>query len=158
RLAGTRDGVVTALEARITADIGAYGTFPTGPALEPMGTRALLPGPYRVPAYRCQVRAVVTNKAPEGPYRGVGMPVATLVHERLVDSLAQQAGPSPVEVRRRNLLRSDELPLTTVTGMDYDSGDYVACLEAALAALDLDAWRERQAAARQRQDAVQLGI
>jgi carbon-monoxide dehydrogenase large subunit len=158
RLAATRDGVVTGLEARIMADIGAYGSYPTGPALEPMGTRAMLPGPYRVPAYRCQLRAVATNKAPEGPFRGVGLPVSTLVHERLMDLLAQQVGLEPEEVRRRNLIPAADLPLTTLTGMAYDSGDYRACLEAAVGALDLDTWRERQAAARQRQDAVQLGI
>jgi carbon-monoxide dehydrogenase large subunit len=158
RLAATRAGVITALEARVTADVGAYGIYPTGPALEPMGTRAMLPGPYRVPAYRCQARAVATNKAPEGPYRGVGLPVSTLVHERLMDLLAHQVGLAPEEVRRRNLIPSESLPLTTLTGMAYDSGDYRACLDRALASLGVGDWRARQAAARQRQDAVQLGI
>jgi carbon-monoxide dehydrogenase large subunit len=158
RLAATRAGVVTAIEARITADVGAYGVYPVGPALEPMGTRAMLPGPYRVPAYRCHLRAVATNKAPEGPFRGVGLPVSTLVHERLMDLLAQQARLSPEEVRRRNLIPSAELPRTSITGMHYDSGDYRACLERAIQGLDVDAWRRRQAAARQRGDPVQLGI
>jgi carbon-monoxide dehydrogenase large subunit len=158
RLAATPAGVVTALEARITADIGAYGSYPAGPALEPMGTRAMLPGPYRVPAYRCQVRAVATNKAPEGPFRGVGLPVSTLVHERLMDLLAQQVGLSPEEVRRRNLIRSTDLPLTSLTGMAYDSGDYQACLETAVKVLDVAGWRKRQVAARQRQDPLQIGI
>ena len=158
RLAAGRDGLITAIDARITADIGAYGTYPTGPALEPMGTRAMLPGPYRLSTYRCQLRAVATSKAPEGPFRGVGLPVSTLVHERLMDLLAQRLELAPEEVRRRNLLRSDELPLTTVTGMAYDSGDYGAGLEAAVQALDLPTWRNRQADRRRRQDPVQLGI
>ena len=158
RLAATRAGVVTALEARITADIGAYGIYPAGPALEPMGTRAMLPGPYRVPAYRCQVRAAATNKAPEGPFRGVGLPVSTLVHERLMDLLAQQVGVSPEEVRRRNLIPSTDLPLTSPTGMAYDGGDYQACLDTAVRVLDAAGWRRRQAAARQRHDPVQIGI
>jgi len=158
RLAATRDGCVTAIDAEVVCDIGAWGNYPFGPGLEPLGTSSMIPGPYDIRAYRCRVQAAATNKAPEGPYRGVGLPVATFVHERLMDLLAHELGLEPDEVRRRNLVATDAFPYSSVTGMVYESGNYVACLDRALEAVDLPTWRARQAAALANGGDLRLGI
>src|SRR2546429_803330 len=79
------DGRVLGLRATIFSSIGAYGIRPFGPVLDPLGTAALIPGPYDIGDYEYDTYAVATNKSPEGPYRGVGMVTAVLAHERLVD-------------------------------------------------------------------------
>src|SRR5918911_1226391 len=158
RLAATCEGIVTALDARVLCDVGAYGVYPFGPALEPQGTSAMLPGPYHIRAYRCRVQAVATNKSPVGPYRGVGLPVATLVHERLMDLLARTLGIAPDEVRRRNMISADAFPYTTVTGMVYDSGRYGACLQRAMDALNLAQWRRRRDEVNGSGSDIRLGI
>ena len=158
RLAAAGDGMVTAIDARIVCDVGAYGIYPMGPGLEPQGTSAMIPGPYQIRTYRCRVLGVATNKSPEGPYRGVGLPVATLVHERLMDLLAGRLGLGPEVVRRRNLVPADAFPYTSVTGMVYDSGSYVECLDRAAAALDLPVWRRRQQDVNRSGGPLRLGI
>ena len=157
-LAATREGIITALRADVLCDQGAYALYPLGAALEAMGTPSMLPGPYRLPALAFRSRAVATNKAPEGPYRGVGMVIAALVHERLMDLLAAKLGLDPAEVRRRNLIPSDAFPYQTVSGMPYDSGSFAECLERALQVADYDALRREQAAARAAGRLVGIGI
>ncbi len=150
RVAADAEGQLLALEADVVCDTGAYGVYPHGHILEALGTPAMLPGPYRLPAYRFRSRSVATNKAPEGAYRGVGLPVAAFVHERLMDILAAELELDPAEIRRRNLLHSEELPHTTLTNQRYDSGDYTAALEAALERIEyaeLREWCERERAA-----------
>src|SRR5207253_6684129 len=84
-------------------------------------------GPYDIARFARSVRAVVTNKAPMGPYRGVGRVVACLSIERALDELALRTGLDPVEIRRRNLVR--EFPYTTASGLVFESGDYLRMLE-----------------------------
>jgi aerobic carbon-monoxide dehydrogenase large subunit len=132
RVAADAAGRLLALEADVVCDTGAYGVFPHGHLLEALGTPAMLPGPYRLDRYRFRSRSVATNKAPEGAYRGVGLPVSAFVHERVMDILAREVGLDPAEVRRRNLLRPEDLPHTTLTHQRYDSGDYPRALETAL--------------------------
>ncbi|MEK6443955.1 xanthine dehydrogenase family protein molybdopterin-binding subunit [Pseudonocardia sp. T1-2H] len=136
RLAADGDGRLLALDVDIVCDIGAYGVFAHGHLLEAMGTPSMIPGPYRLDAYRFRSRAVATNKCPEGAYRGVGLPVATFVHERVMDLIAAATGVDRVEVRRRNLIAAADMPYLSITGQRYDSGDYAAALDAALAAVD----------------------
>ena len=71
---------------------------------------AMLPGPYRVPAYRAAGHIRLTNKTPGGTYRAPGRYESTFVRERLIDAIAARLGISPVEVRRRNLIGKDEMP------------------------------------------------
>jgi carbon-monoxide dehydrogenase large subunit len=158
RLAATRDGRVLAIDARVLADVGAYGVYPFGPALEVQGTAAMIPGRYQLQAYRCRLRAVATNKSPVGPYRGVGLPVSTLVHERLMDLLGRELDLAPEEVRRRNLIPSDALPYSTLTGMRYDSGSFSGCLDQAVQVVDLKRWRRRQREVNTSGGHVRLGI
>jgi carbon-monoxide dehydrogenase large subunit len=157
-LAATSEGLITGLRAEVLCDHGAYGGYPYGPVLEAAGTPSLLPGPYRVPSFAFRSRAVATNKAPEGAYRGVGMVIAALVTERLMDELARRLGLDSAEARRRNLIPSDSFPYRTVSGMLYDSGSFRESLEAALQAADYARLRREQAEARAAGRLVGIGI
>jgi len=157
RAAADADGRLRALDADVICDVGAYGVFPHGHILEALGTPSMIPGPYRLEHYRARARAVCTNKGPEGAYRGVGLPVSTFVHERLMDVLAAELGLDPAEIRRRNYIRAEDLPHPTVTHHRYDSGDYTLALERALEASgELDGLR-RDAEARGRCFGVGIG-
>ncbi len=136
RLAAEDDGTITALEADVICDMGAYGVYPHGHLLEAVGTPLFLTGPYRIPELRTRTRVVTTNKSPGGAFRGVGLAVSSFVHERIVEVLASEVGRPALEIRRHNLLRPDELPWVTPAGMPYDSGDYRGALEGALERLD----------------------
>jgi carbon-monoxide dehydrogenase large subunit len=154
----TSEGELIALDVDMLCDQGAYGAYPHGVSLEAVTTSAMLPGPYRLPNYRARIRAAITNKAPQGAYRGVGFVVATFVHERVMDLLARESGLDPAEVRRRNLLARDELPYVSVTQQPYDSGDYRRALALALERIgysDFERSRSEAAAAGRR---LGLGI
>lgn len=129
-----RDGKVLGLRATLLSSIGAYGTRPYGPLLDPMTCAGLIPGPYDIRNYEYATYAVATNKSPEGPYRGVGMVTAALAHERLMDRIASELGLDPAGVRRVNFVQASQMPYTCVTGHPFESGDYPSALEAALAA------------------------
>ena len=158
RVAVAADGELLAIEADVICDVGAYGVYPHGHILEALGTPAMIPGPYRLTNYRARSRSVATNKCPEGAYRGVGLPVSAFIHERLMDIIASQLGISPADVRRRNLISSDEMPYATVTNQHYDSGDYPEAFERALVAIGYESFREAQASARAQGRLVGLGL
>jgi aerobic carbon-monoxide dehydrogenase large subunit len=149
-----RDGRVLGLRAKIHSSIGAYGIRPFGPLLDPLGTAGLVPGPYEIRDYEYETSAVATNKSPEGPYRGVGMVTAVLVHERLMEMVAARLGLDPAEVRRRNFVRREQMPYVAVTGHPYESGDYAA----ALGAIDLASLRAERDRARADGRLVGVGL
>src|SRR6266436_4015069 len=121
-----RDGRIVALVDRFLTDMGAYVS--THGVLVPELTAALLRGPYRVPNYTSEIRCVLTNKTPTGTYRGPGRFEGTFVRERLMDIAAQRLGVDPLELRRKNFIRPDEMPYE-VGGASlnqrivYDCGD-----------------------------------
>ncbi len=158
RAAADAEGRLLAFDVEQIADQGAYGLHPHGATLEAHTTSGLVPGPYRLPAYRLHARAVATNKCPEGAYRGVGFTVAVWAHERMMDVLAVELGLDRADIRRRNLLRADELPFVSVTGQHYDSGDYPRALELALDAIGYEAFEGERAAARAEGRLLGLGI
>jgi aerobic carbon-monoxide dehydrogenase large subunit len=126
RILGLRDDIVH--------DNGAYCR--THGITVPELTVAMLPGPYRVPAYEGRIRVVLTNKTPCGTYRAPGRYEGTTAREQLLDVAAGRLGIGRCELRRRNLLGPAELPLKrdmTTLGTDVvlDSGDYPALLAAA---------------------------
>lgn len=154
-LGARRDGTVVGLEARTVTDVGAYcwrGAIPFRTA------RLMATGPYRIPRLSLTSLGVVTTTTPIGPYRGAGRPEAAAMLERAMDLLADELGMDPVEVRRRNLLRPDELPFRTHTGAHYDSGDYARALDHVLELAGLDQLREEQAARRAAGAPRQLGV
>lgn len=160
-LAARRDGTLLGLRDRLVNDQGAY--IRTHGVVVATLTAALLPGPYRIPSYECETACVLTNKGPTGTYRAPGRFEANFVRERMLDLLAGRLGLDPAEVRRRNLIRPDEMPYdmhTTTLGVDvvYDSGDYPRLLERTLAAAGYPALRAQQAAARAAGRAVGIGL
>jgi carbon-monoxide dehydrogenase large subunit len=152
------DGRVLGLRATIHSSIGAYGVRPFGPLLDPLGTAGLLPGPYDIRDYEYATYAVATNKAPEGPYRGVGMVTAVLAHERLMELIAARLHVDPAAVRRINFVSKSQMPYRSVTGHPYESGDYAAALDAALEAIDYSAARADQMEARRAGRKVGIGL
>ena len=141
------NGRLLALSGDIVANIGAYSCFPTTSGVEPLMALAELPGPYDVQAYDCRSRGVLTHTCPMAPYRGVSRPVITFALERLMDKAAAEFGIEPTALRRRNLI--DKFPYTSATGLVFDDGSYRATMEMAIAAIDLNAFRTRQKAARE---------
>jgi len=143
------DGRFLGMRAVIHADIGAY--VRTAALLPAEFGAALLPGPYRVPSYACDLWSVVTNKTPAGTLRSPGRPECNFVRERLLDQAAAQLGIDAAEIRRRNLIRPDEMPYDCGTksfGVNtvYDSGDFPALFDELLRRLDYPRARSEQQA------------
>jgi carbon-monoxide dehydrogenase large subunit len=127
-LALDANGRILAVRAEILSDLGAY-LLPTT-AIPPHTAAMLMTGCYDIPAAAVSVRGARTDKVPTGPYRGAGRPEAAYFLERTVDRAARELGIDPVELRRRNLIRS--FPYRSALGSTYDSGDYARCLDRAI--------------------------
>ncbi|WP_406318725.1 xanthine dehydrogenase family protein molybdopterin-binding subunit [Streptosporangium sp. NBC_01639] len=155
-LAADRDGHIRGVRVDLLADMGAYLMLVT-PGIPILGA-FMYSGIYKVDAYDFTCTGVFTTKMPTDAYRGAGRPEATFAIERAVDELAHELGLDPIEVRRRNWITHEEFPYTTVCGLTYDSGNYEAATERALALFGYDKLRAEQADRRERQDPVQLGI
>ena len=144
------DGRIMGLQDDIIQDNGAYCR--THGVAVPELTAAMLPGPYRVPAYRGQVRVVLTNKTPCGTYRAPGRFEGTAAREHLLDVAATQLGIDSIELRERNLLTAAEMPhqrpiSALGTDLILDTGDYPALLAAAVKEADRLGYRTTTAAA-----------
>ena len=148
RITGYADleGRLLGLDCVAHADAGAYSVYPTSSALEAAQVASLLPGPYDFRHYRCRSAAVATNKCPILPYRGVARSGVCLAIEVIMDAIARAVGLEPYEVRLKNLVRPEQMPFENVVKKEFDGGDYLACLRAAVAAIGLPAIRERQRA------------
>jgi carbon-monoxide dehydrogenase large subunit len=150
-LAVSEDGSLLGLRADVIGDIGAYSIYPWTGALEPVQVVSFLPGPYRLEAYRGRIRGVLTPKPPTGPYRGVGRPASTFAMERLIDMAARKLNLDPAEMRRRNLVRDEEFPYRTGSGIIWDRSAFQECLRAACDHVDYPRLiAERDEARRQR--------
>jgi aerobic carbon-monoxide dehydrogenase large subunit len=147
-VAYTEDGTVLGLRARVYVDCGAYSVYPWTSTMDTGMALGILPGPYRIRHYECEAYSVTTNKCPLGPYRGVSRPAACFSIERAMDEVARATGLDPFEVRRRNLVRPDEFPYQSVTGLVYDSGSFHEALEEVCRQADLDGMRAEQERAR----------
>jgi carbon-monoxide dehydrogenase large subunit len=139
-----RQGRILGVDAEVTADVGAYGLWPQGPYQEANMAARCIPGPYSFPNYRARFATVATNKTPVAPYRGVGRPAACFAMERIIDEVARAVGRDPVEVRIENMIRSDQMPFISASGLTYDSGDYPGAVRLCAEMLDLPAIRARQ--------------
>lgn len=137
-------GRLLGLQGSVHIDAGAYALWPTGAFMEASMAARNLPGPYRIRHLSIDTFTVATNKAPMGPYRGVARPGACFAIERLVDEVAHEIGREPAELRKLNMVASDELPYRTAGGLLLDTGDYHDSLKTAVDIIGLDAIRERQ--------------
>ncbi|MEA2445114.1 MAG: aerobic carbon-monoxide dehydrogenase large subunit [Thermoleophilales bacterium] len=126
------EGRLLALDVNFLHDTGAY--LPYG-LIVPLNTVAHLQGPYRIPNFRYDFRAIYTHTLPTSPYRGGGRPQGVFVIERVMDRVAAALGIDRAEVRRRNLIEPGAMPYDLrISGQDgsrisYDSGDYGTGLE-----------------------------
>jgi carbon-monoxide dehydrogenase large subunit len=143
-MAFTADGDLIGTRADILCDIGAYPGYPFGAATSAGGAAIYLPGPYRMPHYAYETRAVTTNTCPSGVYRGVAAPSAAFATEALMDRAAFMLGLDPAEIRLRNVLVDADLPYTTAVGIPYTSGSFQKCLLRALDAIGYETVRNRQ--------------
>jgi carbon-monoxide dehydrogenase large subunit len=139
-------GRVLGIDVELIVDGGAYAMWPNGPFLETGMAARNLPGPYDIRNYRVKTYTVATNKAPIGPYRGVGRPGACFAIERTIDEVARAVGRDPVEVRMANMVTAAQMPYTTIAKLEFDSGDYPAAVKRCAEAIGLPAVRARQKA------------
>jgi aerobic carbon-monoxide dehydrogenase large subunit len=156
RAAFDADGRVLALEDIFYLDQGAY--VRTHGARVAEMTMAMVPGPYRIPAYRSVCHFRLTNKTPAATYRAPGRFEGTFVRERLIDAIADRLGLDRLTVRRRNLVTAAEMPFCRKlnalgTEIVYDSGDYPRLLDKALAKIG---WDSLQAELQRRRAAGEL--
>jgi len=161
RAAVDKSGTILAIDNKFFHDNGAY--MRTHAATVPDLAAAMLPGPYRVPAYRAIGHIRLTNKTPCGTYRAPGRYESTFVRERLMDAIAARCGLDTVEVRRRNLLDKNAMPhdvqLDTLgTHVVYDSGDYALLLDKALKLANWDTLQAETKARRARGELAGAGI
>jgi carbon-monoxide dehydrogenase large subunit len=142
-LALDSEGRVLALRVDSLANLGACGT-PAGVVIQ------LLIGPwvstsiYDIGTIDIRIRGVLTNTAPTSAYRGAGRPEAIYIIERMMDAAARQSGIDPLELRRRNLIRPDQMPYRNPMDKTYDSGQFELVLDRAIALAD---WRDFDARA-----------
>jgi carbon-monoxide dehydrogenase large subunit len=155
-LAVAADGRIVGLEARIALPLGAHVMVNApGPARNYART---LPGPHVVPAVDIEVAGAYTTTPPTGPYRGAGRPEGAFLIERLVDEAARALGLDPAEIRRRNFVPPAAFPYRTATGQVYDSGDYAAALDRALARADYERLRAEQGRRRAGGEITGIGL
>jgi carbon-monoxide dehydrogenase large subunit len=126
------------------ANMGAYLTSHAA-FISTVNFTRCLPGMYHIPRLSVRIRCLFTNTVPTGPYRGAGRPEANYCLERLVDEAARITGIDRIELRRRNLITPAMLPYKTPVGTTYDSGDFAAIVDAALARADAAGFPARRA-------------
>jgi len=142
------EGLILGIDDEFFHDNGAYARTHAAPV--PDLAAAMLPGPYRVPAYRARGHMRLTNKTPCGTYRSPGRYESTFARERLIDAIAAKIGIDAIDIRRRNLIDKSAMPYdlgfgTLGTHLIYDSGDYAKLMERLLAAADWPAMKAKLA-------------
>ena len=155
-----RDGTIMAMDAEILFDMGGYTRTHGGvPAI---AATAMLRGPFRVKNYRCNVFCVLTNKTPVGTYRSPGRYEANFVRERLLDIVAHRLNLDPADIRRRNLIRHEEMPYDLGKHpfhyMVYDTGDFPGQFERALERIGYEKLKTTCADAKKEGRAIGVGI
>ena len=156
-LAATKDGQILGLRCTVWAGMGAYLST-AAPGIPTILHGLMLSGPYQVPALKEDVYGVYTNTTPVEAYRGAGRPEATFMLERLLDLLAHEIGVDAAEIRRRNLIPPFDNGHDVITGLKYDSGNYQAVLDKALAHVGYENLRREQAAARAKGRYIGIGV
>lgn len=145
-LAGDEDGNILGLRSELWVDLGAY--VRTNGMRIPEVSGSMLPGPYDIPAYFARAHAAVTNRTPTGTYRAPGRYESTFVCERMIDAYAARLSADPLEVRRKNLIKSTAMPYVrsfdASPSMEFEEGDYEQMLDRVLSEVDLDEVRRRR--------------
>ena len=158
-LAATKDGKITALRVKTTADHGAFDAQ-ASPSKWPAGLFSICTGSYDIADAHVQVDAVYTNKAPGGVAYRCSFRVTEPVYimERAVDLLAVKLNMDPVQLRKKNFIKPEQFPYQSTTGWEYDSGDYEKTMNVALEAVGYEQLRKEQAEKRSRGELMGIGI
>ncbi|MFS8570278.1 MAG: xanthine dehydrogenase family protein molybdopterin-binding subunit [Thermaerobacter sp.] len=161
QVAVRKDGTILGIKDVFLYDTGAY--IPYG-LIIPIVASCTLPGPYKIPNYHAEFKAVFTNKTICSPYRGAGRPHGVFVMERIINRIAEELGIDRVEVRRRNLIQPDEFPYDVGliyqdnAPLRYDSGNYPGLLDKLLKLIEYDQWPARKEQYRKEGRYVGLGL
>jgi 2-furoyl-CoA dehydrogenase large subunit len=149
------DGTLLGFRCKALDDAGAWLRY------EPLGGviwSQVAPGMYRWRNIRLEFEQVMTNKAPVSPNRGYSRMQHLWLCERIIDIVAHELGFDPVEIRKKNYIRAEEMPYETPNGCVYDSGDYARCLDLALELISYDRLEQRRAEAEARGKLLGFGI
>lgn len=154
-------GRILGLRGHPVVDCGAFAHYGV---ILPLTTLAPPPGAYAIPAIEITMDAAYTNTTPTSPVRGAGRPYAIFVIERMVQLITRELGLDAADVRRRNLVPPEAMPYETAakyrdgSAIRYDSGDFPACLEKAIALADYDTFPERRDAGREQGRYLGIGV
>jgi carbon-monoxide dehydrogenase large subunit len=154
-VAFTSEGVVQAVRAWLRSDFGAYSYFPGNYMLQVIGM--MIPGPYRFQDFEYDLKVVLSNKTPAGPYRAP-MAMCTWVTEGMMDAVARALGKDPVQVRRVNLVAESELPYQSAAGQVYEDITPTRTFERGIEAFGYARVRAEQEAARAQGRLVGIGV
>ncbi len=143
-IAFDENGKIQAFRVDMIASMGGYLSS-HGPAAATRNVCNCLTGCYDNPALEYQVKCLMTNNIPIGPYRGAGRPEAAYMLERMMDHAARELGIDRVELRRRNFIKPAQMPYTTSLNQVYDSGEFEAEMDKALALAEWDSFEDRRA-------------
>ncbi len=153
-LALSKDGDFLALRSSNVSNCGARCV-----SLSPLSKGSgIITGSYHIPVAHLRSRATFSNTPPTNAYRSSGRPEIIYCIERLVEEVAKEYGFDPVALRRRNLVREDEMPYTNAVGMVYDSGKYEKSLDMAIRNSDWDGFEARKADAKARGKLLGRGV
>ena len=137
-------GKILALRIRTLANLGAYAT-PAGTMIQLMIGPWVQTSIYDIQNIAFHMTAVLTNQSPTGPYRGAGRPEAIYNMERLMDEAARQTGIDRIELRRRNMIRPEQMPYKNPMGQTYDCGQFESVMNQALELADWKGFEARRA-------------
>jgi carbon-monoxide dehydrogenase large subunit len=145
-LALDKNGRFLALRGSLLSNIGAH----TVSFVAIVKGSGMMTSVYRIPSAHIRARGVMTNTAPTHPLRSTGRPEAMHVIESLIELAAGELGFDPIELRRKNLVGEDDMPYRNPFGLVYDSGNYQACMERALALAEFSTFAKRREKARRK--------
>jgi carbon-monoxide dehydrogenase large subunit len=141
RMAVDAEGLITAIDVQDLHGLGAYSVFPRSSTMETVMALRPIGAAYRMSAFRARAEVALQNKAPTGQYRSVGHPIACTVTERLVEIAAARLGMDPLEFRRRNYVRPQDMPFTNPAGLRLLDLSHEACLDAMIGLMNLSSVR-----------------
>lgn len=149
RMAFDDKGQILGLQADVIVGIGAYTSTYVG-IVATNNLKNCLSSVYRIPSIQIRSRLVFTNMMPHGPYRGAGRPEAIYMIERLIDKAAESLLIDRVALRRKNLIPSAEMPYSAPNGQIYDSGEFEAVMDKAIALSEWESFEERRITSKQK--------